>query len=740
MRETLSAWADGEPGPGEASGEAVVRAHVAGCPGCAAFQAGLGGLAGLTGAAAAVPAPDVSARVLARQRRRRESRVFVLRWGVAMMGAAELLNATYSFVAHGGQEGHATHESLSFTVAICLGLLLAALRPALARAYLPVIGTAVALLLLTAVLDVSSGRVAALDELPHVDLLAGCVLLWLLAREQPGGPTTAHRRRPWRPHAPAPGGLRVVSRSLLRPAKVAIGTALAAALVLGAGGPASAHAVLDSSDPGPDQVLTTAPARISLHFDESVTPPPGAVRVFAPDGHRVDSGDVDGHGRQVSVAVDADQRGTYLVSWRVVSADSHPISGAFTFSVGAPSAAPTGEPLATDRGLQVGLGVARWAGYLGSALLVGGVAFLCWCWPAGWRTRRAPLVTLAGAGLLLLGCAGALVLKGPLDAGLGWSALGRGELVSEVLESTYGRATLSRALLTLLLAALVLLRGRLTVRELGAYGVLLGGCVAVSFALSGHAAAGAHRTLALASESVHVLATSAWLGGLVVLLVGAVWREPDARRVVLRFSTLALASVTAVVLTGLFQSWRQVGSFSALGPTTYGRELLVKTGLVVVVLGAAAASRRLLRRGALHTLRRFVLVEAVLVLAVLGVTSSLVATEPARSAYRPTVAADLDIAGEAVRVSAVPAGDRRAVVQVYVVGADGRPAEPEEVRATVTLPSRSVGPLPVDLGAVGPGHRRATVSVPMAGTWRLAVTVRTSELDEDTGYVSLPLR
>jgi len=106
-----------------------------------------------------------------------------------------------------------------------------------------------------------------------------------------------------------------------------------------------------------------------------------------------------------------------------------------------------------------------------------------------------------------------------------------------------------------------------------------------------------------------------------------------------RYSTLAPACVTALVLTGLFQSWRQVGSLAALGPTTYGRELLVKTGLVVVLVVAAAVSRRLLRRGGgLLTLRRAVAVEVVLVLAVLGVTSGLVATEPARSAYHPTVA------------------------------------------------------------------------------------------------------
>ncbi|MDH2416249.1 copper resistance protein CopC [Nocardioides sp. CER19] len=745
VREALSAWADGERGPDagreEPNVEAAVRAHVAGCSGCAEFEEAMRGLVELSGLVAQEPVPDLAGSVLARRRRRGESRVFVLRWGIALMGGAELVNALYSFVAHGGQEGHATHESLSFTIAICLGLLLAAYRPALARGYLPVIGTAVGLLLVTAVLDVSGGRTSALDELPHVDLLTGCVLLWLLAREQPGGPAPAWRGRVRRPRPPTYGGLRVVSRSLVRPARIGLGTAFAAGLVLLAGGPASAHAVLTDSDPAQGAVLTSAPTRVSLTFDESVTTPAGAVRVFAPDGHRVDSGRVTADGPRVSVGLESAARGTYLVSWRVVSDDSHPVSGAFTFSVGAASAAPTAPTVSTDGGVQTALGVARWVGYVGSALLVGGLLFLCVCWPGGWSTRRAPRLVLAGAVLLVLGAVASLLLKGPLDAGLGWSALGRGELLQEVVGTTYGRATLTRGVLGLLLGLLVLGRGRLSARELGVLGGLLGACEAVSFALAGHAVAGDVRLLAILSESVHVLAMSVWLGGLAVLVVGSVWRDDGARRVVLRFSSIALGSVVALLATGLFQAWRQVRSFSALTPTTYGRELTIKVMLVVMVLGVAATTRALLRRrGALSTLRRAVALESLIVLAVLGVTSALVATEPARSAYRPTVAADLSLAGDAVQVSAVPVGDRQSQLHVYVFGADGQLADPAEVRASVTLPERAVGPLPVALGTAGPGHRQALLSVPMVGTWRLAVTVRTSEVDEETGYVELPIR
>ena len=738
-REALSAWADGESGPYD---EAAVRAHVAGCRDCVAFEAALSGLADMfTVPVNAEPVPDVSPAVLARVRRRRESRVFVLRWGVALMGAAELTNAAYSFIAHGGQEGHATHESLSFTIAICLGLLVAGFRPALARGYLPVIGTAVVLLLFTAVLDVSAGRVGALDELPHIDLLVGFIFLWLLGREQPRGPRPARRGLPRLPRPPAYDGLRIVSRSILRPARITLGTLLAGGLVVLVGGPASAHAVLESSDPGTDAVLQTAPTQVTLHFSEHVTTPPGAVRVFAPEGTRADDGRVRTDDGQVSVGVNGTTRGTYLVSWRVVSADSHPVSGAFTYSVGAPSATPTGDTASgASDSLQVGLGIARWVGFVGAALLVGGLAFLCWCWPAGWDTRRAPRVLLGGMALLVASTVGLLLIKGPLDAGFDWNALGRGELLSEVLGTTYGRATLTRGLLALLLGVLVAAHRRLSTRELGNLGGLLGICIAVSFALSGHAAAGELRQLALRSETVHVLAMSVWLGGLTLLVTSTVWREPDARHVLLRFASAALASVAALVATGLFQTWRQVGTISALGSTTYGRELVVKTGLVVLVIAVAAGTRQLLRRrGALASLRKSVALESVVVLAVLGVTSALVATEPAKSAYHPTIAANLNLAGDTVQVSAVPAGDRRSELHLYVFGSDGQPTEPKELRATVSLPSKSVGPLPVTLTVAGPGHRQGLVGVPMVGTWQLAVTVRTTDFDENTGYVDLPV-
>ena len=122
--------------------------------------------------------------------------------------------------------------------------------------------------------------------------------------------------------------------------------ACVAALVVAAlrrrGASASAHATVVSTSPGDGQVVAAAPSVVSVRFDEPVQMQFGALRVFSPSGGRVDEGSPShpvGHGDTVQVALGSGLgRGTYTVAWHVISADSHPVSGAFTFSVGAASA------------------------------------------------------------------------------------------------------------------------------------------------------------------------------------------------------------------------------------------------------------------------------------------------------------------------------------------------------------------------------------------------------------------
>ena len=144
-------------------------------------------------------------------------------------------------------------------------------------------------------------------------------------------------------------------------------TGLLAVLGVLAAAPAAwAHATLVSTSPADGAVLAHAPSRVSATFDEAVGVSADSLQVFAPDGTRVETG-VTAHGSQpeeITVALPAGLgHGTYTVSWHVISADSHPVQGAFTFSIGAPSStvvnpASLGQHASTLTGIE--FGVVRW--------------------------------------------------------------------------------------------------------------------------------------------------------------------------------------------------------------------------------------------------------------------------------------------------------------------------------------------------------------------------------------------
>lgn len=565
------------------------------------------------------------------------------------------------------------------------------------------------------------------------------------------------------------GSLRLVPR--LMGALAALLSVLAALLI--AASPATAHAVLESSTPAADAVLQQAPSSVSLVFDESVTLLPDSVRVFGPDGKQVDDKTVGhAHGDPATAEVglrDDLPDGTYLVSYRVVSADSHPVEGAYTFVVG--HASRTAAPVPTDdngsRSVEVTLGFSRWLSYAGSALGLGGLAFLAWCWPAGWRRRRATLLVSGGVGALAAGTALSLVLKGPYDAGLGLGSMGDRTLLREVLGTTYGRALDVRLFLIALVVLLLTYRDRVRPRVVAIASMVLLAGVGVTFALCGHAAAGGHRPLAIASDTLHLTAMSLWLGGL-LLLLGAVLvagaAHEDVTPPVLRFSNLATGAVTLLIATGIYQTLREVKSFDVLEHSHYGHLLLVKLGIVAVVFFAAAGSRAWVWQAAnpvvsvhaataaptepdvdgrprLRRLRTSVGLETTMLLAVLVVTAMLVSSNPAVPAQPPhPVSANLTVGPDRVRVSAVPAGPRRVQLTLQVTDGAGRPSEPREVNASLSLRSSDIGPLPVTLRGAGRGRRTGTATVPVAGDWQLAVTVRTSAIDEATGYLDVPIR
>ncbi|MEU6488267.1 copper resistance protein CopC [Streptomyces sp. NPDC046887] len=407
-----------------------------------------------------------------------------------------------------------------------------------------------------------------------------------------------------------------------RPAPVAVRLLLVLAALLGAvlagAAPASAHAALTASDPRDGAVVKAAPKEVTLTFSEQVAMGDDSIRVLEPSGKRADTGTVRDRsgGGEVRHSVGLHSGlpdGTYTVAWRVVSADSHPISGAFTFSIGAPSEQRAVVAQAEAGGGLVGVlyGIARYVSYGGFILLVGGGAFVLACWPRGAAVRPLQRLVVRGWVALTGATLVQLLLRGPYtgvgaEPGAEASVADAFDLdvLGTVLETKTGTALVSRLLLLGAAALFVAVlfgaytrRAEESERKDLSFGLAVGGTVvaagiAATWALSEHASTGIQTAVAMPVDVLHLLAMAAWLGGLAALLV-VLFRGPSIEReAVRRFSRLAFGSVVALAVTGVYQSWRQVGTWSALTGTAYGRLLVLKVVLVAALVGLAWFSRR----------------------------------------------------------------------------------------------------------------------------------------------------
>ncbi|KOX00825.1 membrane protein [Streptomyces sp. NRRL B-1140] len=386
--------------------------------------------------------------------------------------------------------------------------------------------------------------------------------------------------------------------------------AAACALLAGAG-PASAHAAVTGSDPAQGAVVDKAPARISLTFSEQVALSGDSLRVLDPEGKRVDTAKpANVSGTTYAVPLHSGlPDGTYTVAYQVVSADSHPVAGAWTFSIGAPSKTSVSvSGQSTDDGVVGWLyGFGRYVSYAGFIVMAGGAAFVLACWRRGSGVRPVQRYVVSGWVALTAATLALLLLRGSFTGSGKIADVFDLSLLGQVLQTKTGAALVSRLLLLAAAALFIaVLFGAYDKREDAqekrdlTFGLAIGGVVvaaglAASWAMSEHASVGLQAGIAMPVDVLHLLAVAAWLGGLGALLV-ALYRAPAETPVdapaVHRFSQVAFGSVLALIATGTYQSWRQLGSWSAFTDTRYGRLLLAKIALVVVLVGVAWISRR----------------------------------------------------------------------------------------------------------------------------------------------------
>lgn len=498
--------------------------------------------------------------------------------------------------------------------------------------------------------------------------------------------------------------------------------AIVAALALPVGG-AEAHAVLIGTEPVAGAVLDASPEEIILRFNESVSTAFSSVRVIDANGDErwsVKTRHVEGDRTAVRADAGGLGDGTYVVVWRVTSADGHPVQGSFTFQVGTRSAdvsSVIAEFVEEEHGLSRLFSVIRWVLLAGVIVLIGGLWLVTRVRGRAVSPRTG--VVLWGAWMFVfVATLQTLFAYGPHATGLKIYEAFDVSLLGETLGTGFGQWQLVRLGVLGFIAVLMReIAWREDRRWRGAMVVLLLGLV-LTISGSGHPVVQGIASVVV--DMVHLVGVGLWVGALAVIVLDRSRWLADAAAVT-RFSTMAGFAVPVIVATGVVQTLMIVGNPVTLVDYRYGRLLLVKISLVAVIVALGGVSRRILRNFGAGRLGVSTAVEAAVGAAILAITAVLTGVPPTQaSTIEPFVGSQVrnDII---VEVAISPARVGTAEIHVVFVPPGGSLERIELTDVRLGLPERGVPNGSIALQQVGPNHWSGTHTFVFAGEWNFDV-------------------
>jgi copper transport protein len=492
-----------------------------------------------------------------------------------------------------------------------------------------------------------------------------------------------------------------------------------------------AHASLLRASPADGAVIARPPPSLSLTFNEPVSPL--VIRLIGPDGKPIPLDGVTAENE--TVAIDAPQsmgRGTHVLSWRVISADGHPVGGSVIFSIGAPSTRPAAQSTA-DRGVRVALWTAKLLIYAGLFIGVGGAFFRSWFADS---VSRAPAACVLVLAIGLIAASLSIGLQG-LDAlDLPLSDL-RGRAVWEAgLVTSYGG--------TAILCVFAMIAGLLafaakSVRSVRAFATV--GLFAAGFALafSGHASNAAPSLVNRPTVFLHAVCAAFWIGSLLPLYM-AVRASPRAGGELARFSRAIPLAIALLVASGFWLAFVQLGGgLEALWTTSYGAVLMAKLAAVAVLFALAAANRYWLvpkfeSRSALagRPLAISIALELALAILILALVALWRFTPPPR-ALATVAPIAFHIHGEkAMAEIAIEREDGRSA-QLHVLDRAFQPLAAREVTLVLANPAAGIEPLRRSAVHTGDNTWRIDdLRIPVAGQWNLRVEILVSDFEKVT--------
>jgi copper transport protein len=504
--------------------------------------------------------------------------------------------------------------------------------------------------------------------------------------------------------------------------RFAVIAALFAALV--SSSHALAHASLVRAEPADGAMLAEAPKALTLTFNETVSVL--VMRIIGPGGEIV-AAPATAENNVVTVTPPRMRQGSHVLSWRVVSADGHPVGGSLLFSVGA--ASEPGATAASNAVARSALWAAKLAVYVGMVLGIGGAFFRTWI-----EARARPTPVLAA--LLVFGLIATPISLGMqgLDAlDLPLSQLAQTEVWRAGWETAYGLTALTAE--AAMLAALLALTAPLRLARALTLVGLLG--IGLALSLSGHAGTVAPRSLTRSAVFLHGVCVAFWIGALIPLVVAIRAGEGPA---LARFSRLIPLPLAVLLATGALLMLVQLDRIDALWTTRYGLVLAAKLALVAALLALAAANRYVwtprLQAGAVaRPLATSIRTELALALVILALVASWRFTPPPRAlAASQQIAVHVHGERAMAQIEIEPTRGRGATISVLLLDAELRPLAAKEL--TLVFNNVAAGIEPMRRNAVSEGDaadaswRIDDLRIPVAGRWRLRVEILISDFEK----------
>ena len=494
---------------------------------------------------------------------------------------------------------------------------------------------------------------------------------------------------------------------------------------------AFAHASLIASSPADGALLARAPATLTLTFNEPVEPL--TIRIVDQGGASESLAEIRRDGAQLVLTPPVLGDGAHVISWRVASADGHPVGGSVTFWVGrrdvdAPQAVRSNDAL-----LRGAIWLARLAIYVGLFVGAGGAFFVAWI-----RAPSAPAMRVIGSSVELIALAAlafSVGLQG-LDAmGLSPSSLPDAEVWASGARGSFG---LSAAIAS---AALLLALLSHRAGDVGARVMSLGALVGVGLALAatGHAATASPRWLTAPAVFAHGAALAFWVGSLIPLALAMGQPRQTASDVLMRFSRVIPFAVAALLASGLLLAVVQLERVDALWTTNYGRVLTVKLVLVALLLAIALWNRlyltpRIGQGGAAprRHMRRTIVAELVLVAAILGVVGLWRFTPPPRALMvaAPPFFTHIHTGRMMADVTMSPGRAGPVSIAIQLRTPDEELLSAKGVSVSLSSPDNGIEPSITEARSLGDGQWQASMAVPIAGRWTLALDVLISDFDQ----------